>query len=293
MNKRQMHLNLFIHSRGHHEASWRHPLASPLPLTDIRYYQDLAQRAERPCSIPSSSRSIGARRRRLAGRALLARARHGARRDRAGHQPHRAHRHLLHDLHRAVQSGAAVRLARSHQQRPHRLEHRDVVARDRGAQLRRLRSSEPLRPLRPGRRVHVRGQGAVGQLGRGRGGRRSHRRALRQSASHPADQSQGRALRGRGPAQPAAHAARTPGAGAGRLVRCRPALCRPPRRGGVHRAYGEDHRAGVLCRSQSAGEGGRPRSEPSAHPAGLQPDDRLDRSRGAALGAGDQRTLRC
>src|SRR5215213_3143039 len=44
--QRQLHLNLFIHSRGHHEASWRHPLSSPLPLTDIRYYQDVAQRAE-------------------------------------------------------------------------------------------------------------------------------------------------------------------------------------------------------------------------------------------------------
>ena len=44
--KRKLHLNLFIHSRGHHEASWRHPAASPLALTDIRYYQDLAQRAE-------------------------------------------------------------------------------------------------------------------------------------------------------------------------------------------------------------------------------------------------------
>src|SRR5258708_4248248 len=43
---RQLHLNLFIHSRGHHEASWRHPASSPLALTDIRYYQDLAQRAE-------------------------------------------------------------------------------------------------------------------------------------------------------------------------------------------------------------------------------------------------------
>jgi FMN-dependent oxidoreductase (nitrilotriacetate monooxygenase family) len=43
---RQMHLNLFIQSRGHHEASWRHPAASPLPLTDIRYYRDVAQRAE-------------------------------------------------------------------------------------------------------------------------------------------------------------------------------------------------------------------------------------------------------
>ena len=44
--KRQLHLNLFIHGRGHHEASWRHPASSPLPLTDIAYYRDLAQRAE-------------------------------------------------------------------------------------------------------------------------------------------------------------------------------------------------------------------------------------------------------
>src|SRR6202048_108500 len=44
--KRQLHLNLFIHTRGHHEASWRHPASSPLALTDIRYYQDLACRAE-------------------------------------------------------------------------------------------------------------------------------------------------------------------------------------------------------------------------------------------------------
>jgi FMN-dependent oxidoreductase (nitrilotriacetate monooxygenase family) len=44
--KRQLHLNLFIHGRGHHEASWRHPASSPMPLTDIRYYEDLAKRAE-------------------------------------------------------------------------------------------------------------------------------------------------------------------------------------------------------------------------------------------------------
>jgi FMN-dependent oxidoreductase (nitrilotriacetate monooxygenase family) len=44
--KRQLRLNLFIQSRGHHEASWRHPNASPAPLTDIRYFVDLAQRAE-------------------------------------------------------------------------------------------------------------------------------------------------------------------------------------------------------------------------------------------------------
>lgn len=44
--KRQMHLNLFIHCRGHHEAAWRHPAASSRSLSDIRYYQELAQKAE-------------------------------------------------------------------------------------------------------------------------------------------------------------------------------------------------------------------------------------------------------
>ncbi len=43
---RKLHLNLFIQSRGHHEASWRHPDASKSPLTDISYYKDLARRAE-------------------------------------------------------------------------------------------------------------------------------------------------------------------------------------------------------------------------------------------------------
>src|ERR1700757_4844434 len=42
---RQLHLNLFIHGRGHHEAAWRHPGASSLPLTDIHYYTDLAVKA--------------------------------------------------------------------------------------------------------------------------------------------------------------------------------------------------------------------------------------------------------
>jgi FMN-dependent oxidoreductase (nitrilotriacetate monooxygenase family) len=46
---RKLHLNLFIHGRGHHEAAWRHRDASPLPLTDIRYFADLAKTAEQGC----------------------------------------------------------------------------------------------------------------------------------------------------------------------------------------------------------------------------------------------------
>ena len=43
---RELHPNLFIHGRGHHEAAWRHPGASPLALNDIGYYQALARTAE-------------------------------------------------------------------------------------------------------------------------------------------------------------------------------------------------------------------------------------------------------
>jgi FMN-dependent oxidoreductase (nitrilotriacetate monooxygenase family) len=43
---KKIHLNLFIHGRGHHEAAWRHPDASALRLTDLDYYVDLARKAE-------------------------------------------------------------------------------------------------------------------------------------------------------------------------------------------------------------------------------------------------------
>src|SRR3974377_636791 len=43
---RRMHVNLFIQSRGHHEAAWRHPKSSTLPLTDIDYTGEIAQKAE-------------------------------------------------------------------------------------------------------------------------------------------------------------------------------------------------------------------------------------------------------
>lgn len=43
---RQLKLNLFIYPGGHHEAAWRHPKSRTDRLLDIRFYQELAQRAE-------------------------------------------------------------------------------------------------------------------------------------------------------------------------------------------------------------------------------------------------------
>ncbi|MFB5761384.1 LLM class flavin-dependent oxidoreductase [Paenibacillus medicaginis] len=44
--RRQLHLNLFMLSTGHHEASWRHRDASPQLAADFRYYKRMAQLAE-------------------------------------------------------------------------------------------------------------------------------------------------------------------------------------------------------------------------------------------------------
>jgi len=43
---RQLTLNLFIYPGGHHEAAWRYKDSEPGRVLDIRYYQELAQKAE-------------------------------------------------------------------------------------------------------------------------------------------------------------------------------------------------------------------------------------------------------
>ncbi|KRE06901.1 monooxygenase [Bosea sp. Root381] len=43
---RQLALNLFIYPGGHHEAAWRYRESEPRRVLDIRYYQELARRAE-------------------------------------------------------------------------------------------------------------------------------------------------------------------------------------------------------------------------------------------------------
>lgn len=43
---RELHLNLFINGRGHHETAWRHPASTKKALSDLSYYRDLALAAE-------------------------------------------------------------------------------------------------------------------------------------------------------------------------------------------------------------------------------------------------------
>lgn len=43
---RELHLNLFINGRGHHETAWRHPASTKRALSDLGYYRDLALAAE-------------------------------------------------------------------------------------------------------------------------------------------------------------------------------------------------------------------------------------------------------
>jgi FMN-dependent oxidoreductase (nitrilotriacetate monooxygenase family) len=45
--RRQLHLNAFLMSVGHHEASWRLPESDPLANTDVEHYRNLARIAER------------------------------------------------------------------------------------------------------------------------------------------------------------------------------------------------------------------------------------------------------
>jgi FMN-dependent oxidoreductase (nitrilotriacetate monooxygenase family) len=46
-SQRTLHLNAFLMSTGHHEASWRLPESNPLASTDISHYRNLARIAER------------------------------------------------------------------------------------------------------------------------------------------------------------------------------------------------------------------------------------------------------
>ncbi|MBE1604855.1 LLM class flavin-dependent oxidoreductase [Actinopolymorpha pittospori] len=47
MSTKHLHLNAFLMSTGHHEASWRLPESNPIANTDVEHYRELARIAER------------------------------------------------------------------------------------------------------------------------------------------------------------------------------------------------------------------------------------------------------
>ena len=110
---------------GHHEAAWRLPESDPYADLDVEHYKNLARIAERGkldslflADSPVLWDNIGRRPAGTLEPTVLLTALAG------GDRAHRPDRHRLDHLQRAVQPGAPVRLARPHQRRPRRLEHR-------------------------------------------------------------------------------------------------------------------------------------------------------------------------
>ena len=274
--KRQLHLNLFIHSRGHHEASWRHPASSPLPLTDIRYYQDLAQRAE-----AALFDSIF-----LADQLAL------------GDDVAQAARTWLEPI--TVLAALAVSTSRigliatasTTYTEPFNLARQfasiDHISNGRAA----------WNIVTSWLATAARNFGGAGQVSHADRYARGEEfmavvKALwdswaddavvddragglyAQAGPHPADRPSRRFLPGGRAAQHAALPAGPAGAGAGGIVRHRPPLRRAACRGGVHRPHGEGDGAGILRRSEGAG-GGRGAACPTQVLIlpGPEPDDR-------------------
>ena len=249
--KRQLHLNLFIHSRGHHEASWRHPASSPLPLTDIRYYQDLAQRAEAALfdSIFLADQLA------LGGDVAQA--------PRTWLEPIT----VLAALAVATSRVGLIATASTTYTEPFNLARQfasiDHISNGRAAWniVTSWLATAAENYGGTGQVSHAdryaRGEefmAVVNELwdswARGCRDRRQGQRRLCAARAHPADQSPRRFLRRGWAAQHAALSAGSAGAGAGRLVRHRPPLRGAARRCRVHRPHGEGDGAGILRRSE-------------------------------------------
>ncbi len=176
---RRLHLNVNAWLQGFAPSAWRVPENSPRGFVEHRALRaDRAHRRGRPSSTRSSWPI------RSASTASIrpdhgARAHRGADRGGRRHHPIGLIAHRLHQLQRALQHRAPLRLAGPGQRRARRLEHRHHAdlrsARNYGLDA----SARPRPALPPRRRIHAGGQGAVEQLGRRRLRGRCRQRALR------------------------------------------------------------------------------------------------------------------
>jgi hypothetical protein len=173
-SSRQIKLGAFLMQTGHHIAAWRHPQAQADAGSNFRHYVELAKLAEAAkFDAVFLADSVGVRSSELASLSRTARSDHfepftllSALAQ--SHAAHRADRHRLDHLRRAVPHRAPLRLARPPERGPRGLEHRDHLESRRGAELRPRGPHGARRALRPGARVPRRGDRPVGQLGRRR-----------------------------------------------------------------------------------------------------------------------------
>ena len=139
---KQLHLNAFLMTVGHHEAAWRLPESDPSAQHRHRALQGpRPDRRTRQARLAVPRRQPGAVERPRPPPGRHAGADRAAHRARRGDRAHRADRDRVDHLQRAVQPGPPVRLARPHLRRPRRLEHRHHRRRRRRPQLRPRRAT--------------------------------------------------------------------------------------------------------------------------------------------------------
>ena len=250
-----MRLGAFFNPTGHHVASWRHAESQADAGINIAHYRELAQTAERAkfdmvfladnvCVRKAHIDALSRSAQYIANfePITLLSALSGAT------EPYRPRRDGDHELQRALSCGAQIRLARSHQRRPRRLESGDVRPAGGSAEFRPRRALRTWRALRARPRIRADRHRAVGQLGRRRLHPRQGKRAVLQSAGPAHARPQGQVLHGARPAQRAALAARPAGHRAGRRLRRHDQCRRRVRRGDLLRAADGRRRPEALSR---------------------------------------------
>ena len=225
---RQLHLGAFMRPASIHTGAWRYPGAWP----DMNFNFAHIKQCHPDAGAGEVRRVFHGR---PHGRAQyadgcaqaqphldLVRAVHAVVGTVAGDRAHRARRHRLDHVRRALSHRAALRLARSFERRPRRLEHRHHVQSRRRAQFRARRAYGARRALSPRARILRRGDRAVGQLGGRRIRPRRRGRHFLRSGENARAQSQGQISLGARPAQYRAADPGLAGDRAGRRVGLRP-----------------------------------------------------------------------
>ena len=171
---RQLRLGAFMRPASIHTGAWRYPGAFPDANFNFAHIKRFAQTLERgkfdaffmadhlavlnmPIEALKRSHTVTSFEPFTLLSALA-----------AGHRAYRPRRHRLDHVRRALSRRAPLRLARPHQRRPRRLEHRHHLQSRRGAEFRAGRAHGARRALSPRARVLRRGDRPVGQLGRRR-----------------------------------------------------------------------------------------------------------------------------